>query len=286
MANPYFDNDIIFSQQHSVGKSNNDRILFFDNHSYLDPEISKCIEFEYNQDSLNIVWNYALPDDLFTGSRGECKRLQNGNTLINVGRTGNLLEVGSNNDLIWHLSMKNDNSEVASFRSSRIDNLYPLAYSFTINDLQGSYNDESYYYNNNNDTFDFIIYNIGWSEQAYDFFIFNSESNLLYSDFIVVNANDDQLVEIDLSNISISSNELVSFKIIPIENSNLYQEISFSIVNYHLGDINYDEVINILDVILIVNSIINDNSNSSFDLNSDGVNDILDIVVLINIILN
>ena len=97
-----------------------------------------------------VISNRVAHAFLFTGSRGECKRLQNGNTLINVGRTGNLLEVGSNNDLIWHLSMKNDNSEVASFRSSRIDNLYPLAYSFTINDLQGSYNDESYYYNNTN----------------------------------------------------------------------------------------------------------------------------------------
>ncbi|MBI45513.1 MAG: hypothetical protein CMG66_05045 [Candidatus Marinimicrobia bacterium] len=286
MANSYFDNDIVFSQQHSVQKNSNDRIIFFDNHSYLDPEISKCIEFEYNSDSLNIVWDYTLPNDLFTGSRGECERLENGNTLINVGRTGNLLEVDNNSDLIWHLSMKNDNSEVASFRSSRIDNLYPLAYSFIINDLQGFYNEQNYYYNDLNDDFEFTIYNIGWSKQIYDFMILDFESNLLYSDSILINANDSQLIEIDLSEISIVPNQLVHFKIIPVENPNLYQEIYFSIINYNLGDVNYDGIINVLDVILMVNSIIDGNNNNSFDLNLDGVNDILDIVLLINIILN
>ena len=130
----YFNNEVEFSTQHSVKKIDNDHILLFDNHTFLTPQISRCIELEYNEisDSAEIIWEYIMPDNLFTGSRGECDRLDNGNTLIDVGRTGNILEIDSNNELVWHLSMQNNNTEIASFRASRVDNLYPLAYSFII----------------------------------------------------------------------------------------------------------------------------------------------------------
>ena len=49
MDDIYFNNGIEFSQQHSVKKIDNGNILFFDNHASLEPEISKCIEFEYNE---------------------------------------------------------------------------------------------------------------------------------------------------------------------------------------------------------------------------------------------
>ena len=52
------------------------------------------------------------------------------------------------------------------------------------------------------------------------------------------------------------------------------------------GDINSDEVINILDVVLLVNIILGSNDFvSSADLNNDGIANILDIVLLVNIIL-
>ena len=40
---------------------------------------------------------------MVTLSRGECDRLSNGNTLISVGRTGNVLEVNNQNEIVWHL---------------------------------------------------------------------------------------------------------------------------------------------------------------------------------------
>jgi len=53
-----------------------------------------------------------------------------------------------------------------------------------------------------------------------------------------------------------------------------------------LGDINSDEVINILDVVLLVNIILGSNEfESSADLNNDGIANILDVVLLVNIIL-
>ena len=54
-----------------------------------------------------------------------------------------------------------------------------------------------------------------------------------------------------------------------------------------LGDVNSDNVINILDVILVVNIILGINDfNNLADINIDGSIDILDVVQLVNIILN
>ena len=54
-----------------------------------------------------------------------------------------------------------------------------------------------------------------------------------------------------------------------------------------LGDLNSDDIINILDVILLVNIVLG-NEDDSFlaDMNNDGESNILDIIVLVNIILN
>jgi hypothetical protein len=54
-----------------------------------------------------------------------------------------------------------------------------------------------------------------------------------------------------------------------------------------LGDLNQDELLNILDIILLVNIIIDlDGDNLEADINGDGVVNILDVIVLINMILN
>ena len=54
-----------------------------------------------------------------------------------------------------------------------------------------------------------------------------------------------------------------------------------------LGDLNDDEILNILDIVILVNLILSgDNSNPSGDLNHDGSQDILDIVILVNLILD
>jgi len=58
-----------------------------------------------------------------------------------------------------------------------------------------------------------------------------------------------------------------------------------------LGDINQDQIVNILDVIILVNTILNTNQTEDviaciLDLNQDGQLDILDVIVLINLIVN
>ena len=57
--------------------------------------------------------------------------------------------------------------------------------------------------------------------------------------------------------------------------------------NYILGDVNGDDILNVLDVVLLVNIVLySDEHNPSADMNSDGIINVLDIVLLVNIILN
>ena len=54
-----------------------------------------------------------------------------------------------------------------------------------------------------------------------------------------------------------------------------------------LGDINGDEILNVLDVILIVNMALGtDEVDLNGDMNNDGGINVLDIVLLVNIILS
>ena len=52
------------------------------------------------------------------------------------------------------------------------------------------------------------------------------------------------------------------------------------------GDINGDSLVNVQDVILLVNIILNGQTDSMSDINSDGFVNILDVVQIVNIILN
>jgi hypothetical protein len=53
-----------------------------------------------------------------------------------------------------------------------------------------------------------------------------------------------------------------------------------------LGDLNGDEILNILDIVVLTNLILSgDESNQAGDLNQDGYYNILDIVILVNLIL-
>ena len=55
-----------------------------------------------------------------------------------------------------------------------------------------------------------------------------------------------------------------------------------------IGDMNDDGVVNVLDVVLLVNSVLNGDSANDYpqaDVNGDGTLNVLDVVLLINIIL-
>ena len=61
---------------------------------------------------------------------------------------------------------------------------------------------------------------------------------------------------------------------------------TFSTLNFTLGDINDDNVVNIQDIVIVVNLVLSNEYNFLADLNSDQNIDVLDIVQIINVILN
>jgi hypothetical protein len=60
-----------------------------------------------------------------------------------------------------------------------------------------------------------------------------------------------------------------------------------NVQNMLLGDVNFDNTLDVLDIILIVSFILNNNENHiEADFNNDGNINLLDIVQLVNIIIN
>ena len=56
--------------------------------------------------------------------------------------------------------------------------------------------------------------------------------------------------------------------------------------NWINGDIDFNQVVNIQDIILLINYILSSSYSFSADVNNDGIVNIQDIIILINIILN
>ena len=71
-----------------------------------------------------------------------------------------------------------------------------------------------------------------------------------------------------------------------IARADKYAPEYFDFVQGTPGDVNGDEVINVLDVVQTINMILGVQSESSLaDLNDDGIVNILDVVLMINVVL-
>jgi len=283
MENPSFENELNFSQQHSVQLTSLGNLIFFDNARHQNPELSRCIEVGFDDSNEPfLVWEHTLPDSMFTGSRGECDRLSSGNSLISAGRTGNVIEVNSENELIWHLNVNDQHgNDVTIYRTDRILNLFPSAFSFKINQIVGDYFNYSVV---NNGFLDIIIYNHGWGINEFKYSLSDHLGMVILDGSIVDSSNIIEL-SLDLSTYNIDNSNYV-FNLSPANNSNNNQEISFYFTDLLLGDLNEDNQINILDVMVALNLIISDSEYlENADLNQDGNLDIFDIILLLNIIL-
>jgi len=285
MENPSFQNELDFSQQHSAQLTPSGNLIFFDNARYQDPELSRCIEVEFDDNNEPfIAWQHVLPDSMFTGSRGECDRLSSGNSLISAGRTGNVIEVDSNNQLIWHLNVDDNNgNDVTIYRTERILNMFPSIFSFEIEQISG---DSSNYTIIDNGSLDITIYNHGWGIDGFEYFLYNETDQLILSGEVDQSSGVIEL-SVDISDYIFDGDSYYSLTVNPINNSENIQETTFHFLDALLGDINGDNELDILDITGIVYLII-DNSEflENADINEDGNIDIFDVILLLNIIID
>jgi len=258
-------------------------LIFFDNARYQDPEFSRCVEVGVDDTGPILIWEHVLPDSMFTGSRGECDRLSNGNSLITAGRTGNVLEVNSNNDVIWHLNVKNNGYNVTIYRTERVLNLHPNTFSYIIDDLTG---DNENYIKFNNGYINVRIYNSGWGIEGFEYKLLNEFGQEVTSGNISI---DSEVVDyqIDLSELNIIDNMLYTLSINPLNNILNSKDFIFYLQEFILGDINNDSEVNIIDITDLNNLILIGNdflwiNDINYDLNVD----ILDIIKLLNILLD
>ena len=133
---------------------------------------------------------------------------------------------------------------------------------------------------------EFVIFNLGWSNQTFNYSLINSSTNNeLYSDWITINNNSELTVQIDVSDFSLNNEDIYILRVVPEEKASSVQEVYFSIEN-NTGDFNNDNITNVLDIIIMVNSIMSNNFSNVYDLNNDDLNNVLDIIILVNIILD
>ena len=282
MESPSFENEINFSQQHSAQLTPDGNLIFFDNARFQDPEHSRCVEVGFDSGEPYLVWEHVLPENMFTGSRGECDRLPTGNSLISAGRTGNVIEVNSNNEVVWHLGVQNSGANVSIYRTERVRNLFPSAFSFEIRQISGNYDG---YELNNDGNLEFTIYNHGWAVSGYEYELYNELGETILEGTI---DEDSDIIDVylDISSHTTDNSALYTLSVNPAGNELSASQIGFYFSDLIAGDINSDLDVNIQDVIELQALILAYADYGTIsDLNEDQNTDILDIISLVNIIL-
>ena len=283
MENPDFENEIGFSQQHSVQLTLDGNLIFFDNGRYQNPELSRCIEVGFDQQNEPyLIWEHILPDSMFTGSRGECDRLESGNSLITAGRTGNVLEVNNNNEIIWHLrALDNNGNNISIYRTQRVENIFPNIFSFVVNNITEEHPIYSIPYYG---SIDISIFNQGWTNGKYIYKLIDENEQIILTDEVLSEAN---IINqnIDITDVQIMEGIHYTLEVCTINNLNNCQDINFQFIASSIGDVNDDGNINVFDVVIMVDYILSAGFNNNADLNLDGIVNVQDIILLVDIIL-
>ena len=286
--------ELTISWQHNIQLLDSGNLLLFDNGNLSgifgeEDSVSRALEFKViNNSYCEIIWEYILPPELHGPFMGGVQYLDNNNYLINtVGGGGHALEVTPDKELVWDASYNlTDNNEPAgNYRSYRIPSIHPNAYSVIFENYIDGDQGEAIYLENN--ILKILISNKSGYKQYYTYSL--SDSNNLFDTTlaeIILEPYSEMDLLFNIQNFTSNATE-IDFNIIPIHHSYDSKNYSFQLfLDQIIGDINFDNTINILDVIQLVNIIL-DNSNYSAiaDINNDGINNVLDVIQLVNIIL-
>ena len=287
-------NDLRFSWQHHVQLLEDNDLLFFDNGNLSrelmgdDYRTSRIRKIKVNDDlTCNTSWQYDLPENLYGHGTGSVQLLDNHNFFIYTqGGFDDLsiLEVNQDKEILWKAEASDSTSSF--YRAYKIPSMYPDAFSLQVknytqdflspivklNDTRLEFNitnhsgyNNTYHYkfkNPNNDWFDDIEGDISIDAFQTDVLVFESNP----SDF----------------------DTEISIEIYPYNHEYANKEYTFRLIqsNDLIGDINGDNRVSIQDLILIINMILDLNSNQNeADINDDGGINIIDLSLLLNIIL-
>ena len=291
-----------FSFQHNIQLVDDGDLLFFDNGNLSEMLLGdsnpttrirriRVIDNSYCE----TIWEYELPPNLYGSAAGSVQLLDNGNYSIYTIASGTIIEVTPEQEIIWkHTGNINGAWGMGRYRAYKIPSIHPDAFSVIADNYTA---DE----NNNN-----IIQISG---NSLDFTIINKSGYSLPYRYMFSDLMDggDQIFNYDEGSLDIepygsaelsftvnSDAEITSTQIMlavwPDYHEYALKELMFSVsLGSTLGDVNFDGVVNVLDVVLLVNSILNGDSANDYpqgDLNEDGLLNVLDVVLIVNIILN
>ena len=128
------------------------------------------------------------------------------------------------------------------------------------------------------------------TEPKYIFSDLSTESNQLFDDengIINIEPFGNSELSFQVNDQSNLLESQIMLTIWPYNHQYAMKELEFSIkIDRLLGDLNYDNLIDILDIVIIVNSIINEMNILNADINDDSSIDILDVIQIMNIVLN
>ena len=294
--------DLGNSYQHNIQLLEDGTLLFFDNGN-----LSQMLMGDSNPTSrirrirviddsyCETVWEYELPPNLFGLGMGSVQLLDNGNYFLYTFGSGlsegepTIREVTPNYEVVWNYQGIN---YAAWYRSYKIPSMHPDAFSVVADNFISSDNNETSIFVSNNEI-NFRIYNKSGYGQPYSYVLsdlidgggpqmFAYEEGELYLE---------PYETIDLSfqvaNTSLESSA-ISLSIWPTHHKYALKELFFDIESNGAlaGDLNYDNLVNILDVVILVNMIISSEIFEDYaDLNQDNEINVLDIVLLVNLIL-
>ena len=288
--------DLGFSYQHNIQLMDDGTLMFFDNGN-----LSQMLMGDSNPTTrirrIRVIddsyceteWEYELPPNLFGAGMGSVQLLDNGNYLIYTFGNGfnqgepTLREITSDKEVVWNYQGINN---AAWYRTYKIPSLHPEIFSVLVDNYTQD--------------------NIVSISESIDFTITNHSgyNNIYKYTFMDLIDGGPQMFNYYEGEISINGYETASLSFSP--NNNLsstsvmlsiwpaYHEYGLKELSYEVvannqqnnGDLNQDGLVNILDVVVLVNIVLNDSSDSGYaDLNNDSEINVIDIVILVNQIL-
>ena len=294
--------DLGNSFQHNIQLLDDGTLLFFDNGN-LSPMLmgdsnptTRLRRIRViNNSSCETVWQYDLPQNLYGLGMGSVQLLDNGNYLLYTFGNGfnqaepTLREVTSDHEVVWNYQ---GIGSAAWYRTYKIPSLHPDVFSVVASDYKETEQGDGIVISSSSPSMRFTVYNESGYNQDY-YYLLTDDSNGWFENsngLISIEPNSSQEISFE-SSFGFGDQTDISLMVIPVYHSYRQKNFSFSIFyqpSGMLGDINYDDTINILDVVLMVSMILGteDPDYDTADINSDGEVNVIDVVLLVNLILN